>query len=169
MAPKSGLKQATLSFASTKRTASASNTKGKQSSRVVSNSKRAASVDSLSISTTPSRSDEESVEVDEIEDADGSDAPPPLKKLRIDDRKSREKDTGRGLAAGMLKSRDGAENAGSSSVVASKENLDMMDKEGKLRKHYGVIREKMGNLKPSGCHSNWTRLHSLNSSAHSPI
>jgi hypothetical protein len=152
------LRQGTLSFASTKRTASASIAKGKKFSHptVVPVAKRSVSVDTISVgSTRPSWSDRDESDVDDIvvSDESGSEVHRPLKKLKIDDGKAEAVHKGKGKEVARLKEGARKVEAASAGVDASatKENLDVLQKSGKLRKHYALVSVKMGHLEPGTC------------------
>jgi DNA polymerase delta subunit 4 len=122
----SSLRQGTLGFSSAKRTASASSTKGK----------KAAAAAPRKVSSTDScgRSDEEPIE--EFSSKEESIEPPAKKqkKLRV------------------FGSKDATMNAseGKTEVAVSRnesrEDLDLHIKSGKWKKHYGAVRQKMGNM-----------------------
>jgi DNA polymerase delta subunit 4 len=127
--PPSSLRQGTLGFSSAKRTTSASSIKGKKAA--------AAAPRKVSSTESSGRSDEEPIE--EFSSKEESIEPPAKKqkKLRV------------------FGSKDATMNAseGKSEVAVPKnenrEDLDVHIKSGKWKKHFGAVRQKMGNMRPS--------------------
>jgi DNA polymerase delta subunit 4 len=139
----STLKQGTLSFTSTKRTSSnptakfkSKSNKGYRESYARSVSVGSVSVSSAATSEPETVTDGGQVVNNEVEEE--IHVQPPMKKLRLDDSKGK---------ARPLSTTSQSKSPGKK----RKEGLDMEDESGKWRKHWGVVREKMGYMEPSGC------------------
>lgn len=141
-------KQAVLGFTSAKRTAS--NNVGKKSNRTSSTPVNRSVKQVINIESSSS----------EEEDDDDSDVAEDDSKAEDEDEeeqpstKSKTSKKG-GKDGGVMQSKKRAKNTKAANpavekplLTAEKLSLELQDKEGRWTKHYGVVREKMGNIQP---------------------
>jgi hypothetical protein len=120
----SALKQSVLSFASTKRTKSASSVKGQ---KAVTTTKKETTKEARSTTESPGRSDEELIE----SFSEGTDGPPPPKKQKV-----KNLDAKRSKSEGVISSRD--------SVNDNLEELDLKDQ--KWKRQYKGMKQEMKSM-----------------------
>ena len=178
--PKPALRQSALSFPS-KRSGSAADkdAKGKGKSKEVesqSDRRKSSTVPSTPAPRHPrdDESDEEEIAkrtylVEDEDDATASvEGPPPVKRRRVAKGKGKETEDAEGESneKGVFRSRASIENADGGKVQPAKPkaeelpHLDVEDKKGRWRKHYGEVREKMGNIPPgTPCPISWWEDH----------
>ncbi|PCH36398.1 hypothetical protein WOLCODRAFT_140394, partial [Wolfiporia cocos MD-104 SS10] len=154
------MKQGKLGFSSTKRAASTGSASTAKSKPTRSTTKRTRSSLAESSSEVSSSDEEGSVRAGEAGAVTSGTAKSTVgKRKSANDGQTTVKK--RRLRAKVFGSRDGAENAGEEisedavKAVGSapageveKGKLDLKNLKGRWRKHYGVVREKMGNLEP---------------------
>ncbi|GBE86735.1 predicted protein [Sparassis crispa] len=161
------LKQGTLSFADAKRTGSTGSlakgkpAKGKlaHASSTASKPAKPAAVINVSSDSDVDVDEEEGFDFEEeieVEEGSGNtirksrseSGEPALKRRRTEEPKSVK---GGAKVKAVFDSREGEENAGVAKGAKKdkgKAKLDLKDRAGRWRKHYGVVREKMGHLEP---------------------